>query len=74
MIDNCTREWPPLGSIVEALQGLHSAIADGVGVRGYFYWSLLDDFERIMGYGPRFGLIRIDRQPMRRAISPPRSS
>jgi beta-glucosidase len=56
--------------IVEALQCLHEAIADGVDVRGYFYWSLLDNFEWLSGYGPRFGLIGVDRTTMRRQIKP----
>lgn len=56
--------------ITEALGALHAAIADGVDVRGYFYWSLLDNFEWLAGYGPKFGLIGVDRDTMRRAIKP----
>jgi beta-glucosidase len=56
--------------IIEALQALRGAMAEGVDVRGYFYWSLLDNFEWIMGYGPKFGLIGVDRETMRRAIKP----
>jgi beta-glucosidase len=56
--------------IVEALAELRGAIADGVDVRGYFYWSLLDNYEWVMGYGPKFGLIGVDRETMRREIKP----
>jgi beta-glucosidase len=56
--------------IVEALSALHEAIADGVDVRGYFYWSLLDNYEWLRGYEPKFGLIGVDRATMRRQIKP----
>lgn len=42
------------------LQALASGIADGADVRGYFHWSLLDNFEWHSGYGERFGLVYVD--------------
>jgi beta-glucosidase len=45
----------------QALEGVQRALADGVDVRGYTYWSLLDNFEWAFGYGPRFGLVSVDR-------------
>lgn len=42
------------------LQELRRAIGDGVDVRGYFQWSLLDNFEWAEGYRERFGLVFID--------------
>lgn len=44
------------------------AIDDGVKLRGYFCWSLLDNFEWSFGYGKRFGLIYVDYPTQRRIV------
>jgi len=44
----------------ENLAALHRAIAGGVDVRGFYYWSLLDNFEWQFGYTKKFGLIAVD--------------
>jgi beta-glucosidase len=44
----------------------HRAIADGVPLRGYFVWSLIDNFEWAHGYTKRFGLYRVDYSTQRR--------
>jgi beta-glucosidase len=46
--------------IARHLAAIRRAIVDGVDVRGYFYWSLLDNFEWARGYAPRFGLVHVD--------------
>jgi len=47
---------------------MNRARAEGVDVRGYFHWSLLDNFEWADGFGPRFGLVAVDYQPGERTI------
>ena len=44
-----------------ALEGLARAVADGIDVRGYLHWTLLDNFEWVAGYAMTFGLIAVDR-------------
>jgi beta-glucosidase len=49
-----------------ALQGLASALADGVDVRGYLHWTFIDNFEWVHGYDITFGLVAIDRTTFER--------
>jgi beta-glucosidase len=44
------------------------AIADGVPLRGYFVWSLLDNFEWAEGYSKRFGIVRVDFETRERTV------
>ncbi|MFC8175859.1 GH1 family beta-glucosidase [Streptomyces sp. NPDC057242] len=53
------------------LEAVHRALADGVDVRGYFLWSLLDNFEWAYGYAKRFGAVRVDYDTLERT---PKSS
>nr|WP_315268361.1 GH1 family beta-glucosidase [Microbacterium lemovicicum] len=50
-----------LGAVLDAIE-------DGVDVRGYFYWSLLDNFEWAWGYEKRFGIVRVDYDTQERAV------
>jgi beta-glucosidase/6-phospho-beta-glucosidase/beta-galactosidase len=52
------------------LRECHRAIEDGVLLYGYFYWSLLDNFEWAEGYAMRFGLVEIDYKTLKRTIRP----
>ncbi len=47
-------------------EAVRDAISQGVDVRGYFYWSLLDNFEWLLGYSKKFGLCEIDKDTMER--------
>jgi beta-glucosidase len=53
-----------------SLAGLGRAIADGVDVRGYIHWSLLDNFEWNRAYTAQFGLVAVDRTTFRRTMKP----
>lgn len=54
--------------IQDHLRCLHDAIADGADVRGYFHWSLVDNFEWREGFAPRFGLVEVDYATQDRRI------
>jgi beta-glucosidase len=56
--------------IPEALAGLKAAIDDGVPVRAYVHWTLLDNFEWIFGFKPKYGLVAVDRTNFRRTPKP----
>jgi len=56
--------------IKEHLKWVWQAIQNGVDIRGYLYWSLIDNFEWAHGYSPRFGLVEIDRKTLERHIRP----
>jgi len=54
----------------DALTGVGRCLADGLDVRGYFHWSLMDNFEWALGYMPKFGLVAVDRETQARTPKP----
>ena len=52
--------------IEEALRGVQSCLDEGIPVKGYMYWSLMDNFEWQKGFSMTFGLIAVDRSTMER--------
>jgi beta-glucosidase len=61
-------------ALVETLVEVHQAIAAGAPVRGYFHWSLLDNFEWAEGFQARFGLYHVDFGDPERPRTPRRSA
>jgi beta-glucosidase len=56
--------------VTRALAGVQTCLRDGIDVRGYVYWSLLDNFEWALGYMPTFGLVAVDRHSFARQPKP----
>jgi beta-glucosidase len=54
--------------IDRALAGVEACLGEGIDVRGYTYWSALDNYEWMMGYKMRFGLISVDRATQQRTV------
>ena len=53
-----------------ALRALAGCIADGIDVRGYLHWTLLDNFEWMAGYAKTFGLVAVDHTTFERTVKP----
>lgn len=57
--------------IEESIVAIERALSEGVDIRGYFHWSLLDNFEWSDGWWPKFGLVEVDRSKgMKRTVRP----
>jgi beta-glucosidase len=50
------------------LRAIHAAIAGGADIRGYYAWSLMDNFEWAFGYAKRFGIVYVDYETQKRTI------
>ncbi|MCA9984561.1 MAG: glycoside hydrolase family 1 protein [Anaerolineales bacterium] len=53
-----------------ALGCVRDCLDEGIDVRGYFAWSAMDNFEWVSGYGPKFGIIAVDRETQQRTPKP----
>jgi beta-glucosidase len=60
-----TQRWQ---FIREHLKSVHQALQEGVKVKGYLYWSMMDNFEWHQGFGPRFGIVGIDYTTQERQV------
>ena len=66
VVDGRVRDRARQDYLREHFRVAHRAIADGVDLRGYFVWSLLDNFEWAFGFGKRFGLVHVDYDSLAR--------
>ncbi|GII77270.1 beta-glucosidase [Sphaerisporangium rufum] len=64
--DGAVDDQERLAFIEAHLRVCHAAIEAGIPLKGYFAWSLMDNFEWAWGYGKRFGLVHVDYQTQRR--------
>ena len=60
------RDWDRIRFLGSHIQAVHEAIQEGANVHGYIAWSIFDNFEWERGYGPRFGLVRVDYETLER--------
>jgi len=63
--DNDQLRWD---YIAEHIESVNKAIASGVKVMGYVYWSLLDNYEWDKGFAPRFGLVEVNYDTYKRTV------
>jgi beta-glucosidase len=64
--DGAVRDALRIDFYRDYLDACHQAIANGVDLKGYFAWSLMDNMEWAEGYSQRFGLVHVDLQTLRR--------
>ena len=68
LVDGRVHDAPRIAYMRGHLEALSRAIAAGVDVRGFFYWSLLDNYEWDSGYDKRFGLVHVDYATQQRTL------
>jgi beta-glucosidase len=60
------RDWGRINYLRDHLRAVYTAIHQGANVKGYYVWSLWDNFEWASGYRPRFGIIYVDYESLKR--------
>ncbi|WP_329571224.1 GH1 family beta-glucosidase [Kitasatospora sp. NBC_01266] len=64
--DGTVHDQPRIDYLAGHLDALAAAVAQGVDVRGYYTWSLIDNFEWAEGFSQRFGLVHVDFETQKR--------
>ncbi len=68
MVDGEVNDIERTSYLTRHLGSLQKAVSSGVPVKGYFAWSLLDNFEWAEGYAKRFGIVHVDYQTLKRTL------
>ncbi len=66
--DGAVHDTERTAFVLDHISAVGEAIDQGADVRGYFVWSLLDNFEWSWGYGKRFGVVRVDYDTFERTV------
>jgi beta-glucosidase len=66
--DGRTHDEARINYLAGHLAAAHAAIGEGAALAGYFYWSLMDNFEWAWGYSKRFGIVYVDYATQRRIL------
>lgn len=67
ILDGIVQDEDRTNYLKQYFEAAHRAIIDGVNLKGYFVWSLMDNFEWLEGFSKRFGLIRVDFKTQERS-------
>ena len=66
--DGAVHDDDRIAYLQQHIAAVHEAIEEGADVRGYYLWSLLDNFEWAYGYSKRFGIVHVDYATQRRTV------
>ncbi|MGC8683825.1 MAG: family 1 glycosylhydrolase, partial [Athalassotoga sp.] len=66
--NNAVHDQKRIDYLKEHISQAHKAIGDGVKLKGYFVWSLMDNFEWAQGYSKRFGITYVDYKTQKRIL------
>jgi beta-glucosidase len=66
--DGAVHDPDRVAYLKDHVNAVEAAIAEGADVRGYFAWSLLDNFEWAWGYEKRFGIVHVDYHSLVRTV------
>ncbi len=67
-LDGKVHDAQRIDFLTRYIRALHTAIEEGADVRGYFHWSIMDNFEWAEGYKHRFGLVHVDYETQKRTL------